>query len=64
MWTNNMIKNEQNIKTLIFKMKEKNVKFKEITWQMKSPWRIEGVEEDNWSLGNYIKKMDKDTIPL
>ncbi len=32
-----MIKNEQNIKTLIFKMKEKNVKFKEITWQMKSP---------------------------
>jgi hypothetical protein len=31
---------------------------------MKSPWRIEGVEEDNWSLGNYIKKMDKDTIPL
>lgn len=59
-----MIKNEQNIKTLIFKMKEDNAKFKEKTWQMKSPWRIEGVEEDGWSLGNYIKKMDKDTIPL
>jgi hypothetical protein len=32
-----MIKNEQNIKTLIFKMKEENAKFKEKTWQMKSP---------------------------
>ncbi len=23
-------------------------------------WRIKGVEEDNWNLGNYKKKMDKD----
>jgi len=27
-------------------------------------WRIEGVEEDGWSLGNHRKKMDKDTIYL
>lgn len=26
--------------------------------------RIEGVEEDNWSLGTHRKKMDKDTIYL
>ncbi len=27
-------------------------------------WRIEGIEEDDWSLGNHRKRMDKYTIYL
>jgi len=27
-------------------------------------WKIEGVEEDGWSLGIYRKKMDKNIVSL
>ncbi len=27
-------------------------------------WKIEVIEEDNWNLGIYFKKMDRDIVPL